>query len=183
MKNPKWEEANQLSWTRDKQGQTKLVVSPAFKSLAQTTQPCSLGKEKTILLRKELLRQSTWWLNTHFRIAMSVLSLTLEMNVSLHPQSRMFKFYHPVWFTKHRLMNIHKFPLHPSLLSFLNTIHIILAGILRNGNVQFSWKVIRVIKLAHSGFEITGVELGILFLEGNEPITYPALTKFFSTIL
>ena len=41
---------------------------------------------------------------------LSFLSLTLEMN----SQSRMFRSYCVVWFTKDRLMNIHNFPLYSS---------------------------------------------------------------------
>ena len=99
-----------LSWTRDKQGQRKLVVCPAFKSHAQTTPPRCAVKEKTMLLRKDQLRQTAWWLNTHFSLAISLLSLSLEVN----SQYRMFLSYRPVWFIKYRLMHIHNFPFYSS---------------------------------------------------------------------
>ena len=56
MKNPKCQApvvyGHALSSTRDKQGQTKLVVSPGFKALVQATQPRCPVKEKTMLQRK-----------------------------------------------------------------------------------------------------------------------------------
>ena len=65
-----------------------------------------------MLLRKDQLRQTTWWLNTHFSLAMSLLSLTLTLE--MNSQSRIFRSYRPVWFTKDRLMNIHNFPFYSS---------------------------------------------------------------------
>jgi len=84
-----------------------LLVLPAFQSHAQTTQPRCPVKEKTLLLWKHPSRQNAWWLNTHFSLAKFILSFTLKMNVSLNSQSRMFRFYRPVNFTKYRFMNIH----------------------------------------------------------------------------